>query len=164
MKLSFKVQTQHLLPAQYGALVQYLLDKDKFQTLDSIKISEDGVYVELHIPDDVALSEVDKDVKKEFSSIRREINAIANLEPMPCLCGCGSFLTVGACLNQSGKLVQGGLMPNEQALIRSGDLIGAIKAHRIRTGYGLKDSKDVCDRWRDNFMTADERNRAFRPF
>ncbi len=37
---------------------------------------------------------------------------------------------------------------DEIAYIKQNNIIQAIKTHRVRTGMGLKESKDICDAYR----------------
>ncbi len=51
------------------------------------------------------------------------------------------------------------LSGTEQMIIRDGGTIAAIKAYKDRTGCGLRDAKDACDRYRAT-MTREECERA----
>lgn len=50
-------------------------------------------------------------------------------------------------------LAQGGdpnaLNEREKILVQSGNIIDACKSHRARSGWGLKESKDLVDRYRE---------------
>lgn len=46
-----------------------------------------------------------------------------------------------------------GLLEDERALIRRGKIIEAIKDIRARTGFGLREAKDVVDRYRGKLGT-----------
>ena len=39
------------------------------------------------------------------------------------------------------------LSTSERVLLEKGDIISAIKSVRARTGLGLRDSKDICDKY-----------------
>jgi hypothetical protein len=41
-----------------------------------------------------------------------------------------------------------GLSANEMQLVNEGQVIQAIKEHRVRTGSGLKEAKDIVDKYR----------------
>ena len=40
------------------------------------------------------------------------------------------------------------------ALIKAGSLLNAVKYHKEQTGWGLKESKDYCDRLKEKYCVA----------
>ena len=55
------------------------------------------------------------------------------------------------------------LNEQEKALIRdSNDFVGAIKSYRNRTGFGLKESKDIVDAYRYQYRLGNGEERDVR--
>lgn len=134
----------HLNQHQMGAFVAHVYKMERFHSVECFKFPSVRVNFEYE-----GLSETSAEGAIQLQKkLQSELDALADLDPMPCPCGCGAFIAISACLRQSGQMIEliGGLAPEEFALARAGNKIGAIKLARERTGLGLREAKDLVDR------------------
>lgn len=141
MILTHKLNLQHLNKDQMGALVAHVVNMENFFSI-KVNVSLDR-QVEAEISFEL-MNEISAYLK-DLTRLEDEIQALANLDPMPCACGCGAFIAISPCHKQSGNLMIGQLTPMEFEEAKRGNKIGAIKMVRERTKLGLHEAKDLIN-------------------
>ncbi len=136
---------RHMTPQQFGAFVAHCMKMENIFSVQVFRgIEHNGsIQVSFSIPSPTALI----DRVKLLSQLETERAIFGSMEPFPCPCGCGAFISVSPCLRQSGELQEHNMTMEEMEMARGNNKIGAIKAIRMRTGLGLKDAKDICDKY-----------------
>lgn len=135
-----ETQLQHMTDKQFGAFAAYCMTLANFH---SITLTKSTVDVSFYFANQAQLL----DGAKIQGQLVEALDAFANMEPFPCPCGCGAFISVSACLRQSGELVdKDSLTANERNTARTNKIV-AIRDVRQRTGLGLRDAKDLVDRY-----------------
>lgn len=128
-------QLAHMQPQQYGAFVAHMLQQSAVESVKTFR--ENRVEISFQVDGgNIAISE---------PTLLAELETFGSMEPFPCPCGCGAFISVSPCFVQSGDMMRGKLTQEEFERAKSGDMIGAIKMVRVRTGLGLKDAKDLVE-------------------
>ncbi len=79
-------------------------------------------------------------------SVEAEVKACLDLDPCSCPCGCGAFLALYQCISLTTQDNER-LTDEEHELVKNNQKIHAIKSVRMRTGLGLKDAKDLVDKY-----------------
>ena len=128
----------HLAPDQYGALVAWIMKSPNFY---EISVRVDNIEISFRLPESSDLTGLAMEIQKIYD----EIESFSELDPFPCTCGCGAFISITPCFRQSETILTRNMTAQEHELARSGSKIAAIKAVRQRTGLGLKDAKDLVD-------------------
>lgn len=146
MLISFELSgsgLKHATGPQFGAIVAHLMKCANFY---SVRIYKESLDVSFQVSRADQLLNVDQ--------LQQEIEILSTMEPFPCPCGCGQFLAIGPCFEQSGEIVKNTLSVNERDLVRAGQHIAAIKEYRMRTAVGLREAKEACDKYRDSLSTS----------
>jgi hypothetical protein len=152
----------HMTESQMGAFVAHCF---KMKNFHSVKVWRTVAEVSFNMGDYAQLI----DSAKIQQQLEAEVEALANLEPFPCACGCGAFIAISPCLRQSGELVdQPQLNDEERRMAEAGNKIGAIKSLRDRVNIGeprnpagflepgngslgLKEAKDLVEAYMDHY-------------
>jgi hypothetical protein len=144
---------QHMKKESFGAFVAHCYSLKNFHSIECWKTAINVSFaLGGSIPQVV-------DQAKIQAQLEAELGALAELDPHPCPCGCGAFITITACLRQSGVLSETIILNDqEREMIHQGNKISAIKSLRERSGakwddtyganrptMGLKEAKDLCD-------------------
>ena len=135
----------HLQPNQYGAFLAHCMKLANFWSMQVFSQSR-----KCEISFKIGSRAQVFDGQKIEQQLANDLEALSKLDPMPCPCGCGAFIAISPCLEQAGEMTKKGLTEEEVIWIGAGEHIQAIKAIRIRTGFGLRDAKDMADRYRDS--------------
>jgi hypothetical protein len=163
----------HMKSQQMGAFVAHCYT---LKDLSYVKVSKNGDYISAEIafklPDVAQLV----DSAKLEAQLRDALTTFANMEPYPCNCGCGAFISVSPCLRQSGELVENSdpqLNEHEKNLLKQGNKIGAVKSLRERCGkirksevdgspviMGLRECVDICNAYIQTLDAAQQLNAA----
>lgn len=144
MILSFDLagpKLAHMQPKHFGAFVQYLMGMANIYSVETF-VKSPKIRVSFEILGEAQLV----DQAKISQQLQAEVDALADLDPHPCPCGCGAYIAISPCFRQSGDLVEmrGKLTVEEFEMAKINKTM-AIKMVRERTGFGLKDAKDLCD-------------------
>lgn len=145
-------QLQHMTHEQVGAFVAHCYKLDRLAYVHVTKAAAGNQpYIEIAFYLQTKAELVDS--AKIQQQLEAELVAFSQLDPFACPCGCGAFISVSPCHRQSGAIFDHvGCTQDEINTIRRGSFIEAIKMHRSRTGLGLKESKEACDKARDFIM------------
>lgn len=133
----------HLHRAQYAQIVAWAMG---LKNIHSVKLYKTAIDLIFNLGEGGELPLTEK-------AIKAEIQALWNLEPMACPCGCGAPLAIMNCLKLENETVdcKYNLTDEEKAMVDRHEKIQAIKSVRdrskARTGesMGLKDAKDIVD-------------------
>ena len=139
----------HASPAQFGAIVAHVMKSKHFHR---VIVHKTWIEVMFNVGDYSSLV----GAMAQGPALEKDVIGLLDLEPFPCPCNCGQFLAIGPCFEQSGEMVRGAaLNENEKRLVAGRDKIGAIRSIRERiftvnpdgskSHMGLKDAKDLCD-------------------
>lgn len=130
----------HLFEEHRGVVLTYLFKLAKVRSVEMF--ADGGIRVAFDLGSDRSVI--------DSALIQKEIDILIGVEIGLCPCSCGAALALSNCFVQSGAhlLPLEDLSKEEVDFLANNQFIHAIKAHRQRTGAGLKDSKDRMDAYR----------------
>lgn len=163
-------QLAHMTNQQVGAFVAYCFTLKDFAWI-KVQASLIGANPSIDIAFDLPSTATLVDSEKINQQLKQAQDIFADMEPYPCNCGCGAFISVSPCYRQAGTLVECPFNEEELGYMRLGNKIACIKAYRTRMGkcrqgsdgspelISLRECVDTYEKY-FNKLPLEEQNRA----